>query len=249
MESQESMNHLVIPDSHGEYDKVSRIVDAYENTVDRFVFLGDVIDGRDVKPLIGLIQGLGERAITIVGNHEWVLLNALQDDPEELVAHWRHRLWSRYERDTLASYGIARTRKWEINAKALSEVIRPNGHYDWLAGLPTFYETDSFVAIHAGPRHDLSWDIQKKELDDANTEEQRMYTEPLQIFDHGLSKVQDLPSDVDSKLFISGHSHLPASAENRRAMGRVCLGSRTRAGDPFFTWESQKDEIKAHIFS
>ena len=249
MESQENMNHLVIPDSHGEYDKVSRIIDAYENTVDRFVFLGDVIDGREVKPLINLIQSLGDKAITIVGNHEWVLRNALQDEPDELVAHWRHRLWSRYERDMLTSYGIARTRKWDINAEALSDVIRPNGHYDWLASLPAFYETDSFVAIHAGPRHDLSWDIQKKELEDANTAEQRMQTEPLQVFDFGLSQVQDLPASVDSRLFITGHSHLPATAENRRAVGRVCLGSRTRAGDPFFTWESQKDEIKAHIFS
>ena len=247
MESQENMNHLVIPDSHGEYDKVCRIIDAYQDTVDRFVFLGDVVDGAEAKPLISLVRSLGEKAITVVGNHEWVLRNALQEEPDELVEYWRDRLWSRYERDMLINYGVQRSRNWECNAKALREVMLANGHLGWLNSLPAFYETSSFVIVHAGPQHDTPWHVQRKELEESSSTEQRMESEPAQLFSHNLASVKDLPSEVDDRIFITGHSHLSTGLDSRRAAGRICLGSKTRAGEPMFTWESASDEIKAHM--
>jgi hypothetical protein len=249
MSESDQLNYLVLPDTHGEYEKVCRIVDLYENSVDKFLFLGDVIDGTNTKPLIGLIRDLGAKAITIAGNHEWVLRNALQEEPEELVGYWRDQLWSRYERDMLVNYQIQPSKVWEHNAEAIRLAMIECGHLEWLNTLPSYYETNSFVAIHAGPVRDIPWELQKKELDSLDGTNGRLQSEPCQLFSHALASVEDMPAEVDGRLFISGHSHLSANLEKRRAVGRVCLGSRTRIGEPMFTWESCTDEIKAHDFS
>ena len=128
MSESDQLNYLVLPDTHGEYEKVCRVVDLYENSVDQFIFLGDVIDGTDTKPLIGLIRDLGAKAITIAGNHEWVLRNALQEEPEELVGYWRDQLWSRYERDMLINYRIQPSKIWKHNAEAMKLAMLECGH-------------------------------------------------------------------------------------------------------------------------
>lgn len=238
--SLEQIDYIVIPDTHGQYDKVAPVVEIFEPTTDMFVFLGDVVDGPNSARLIGLIRQLGDKALTVVGNHEWALRNALTDiEDKSVLEMWRKQVWPGYEDRLLDSYGITRGLDWDINANRLREVMEENGDLQWLDSLPPYFETPSFIAVHAGPRLDTSWSRQANNLQRAALIYRRLGEEPEQIFSGELGTVQAVSTSIDERTFITGHTHLSLPAESRRARGRICLASSLEEAEPLFIWSSQ----------
>ena len=240
------LRYTLVPDSHGQYELVGRMVDAHLDSTDIFVFLGDVLNGPDCARLICLIRDLGGRAITIVGNHEWVGRNALTDENDELVRVWQEEVWPGYEEATLASYGLRTTSNWVRNARSLHDKMAETGDLDWLHSLPPYFETSEFIAVHAGPELSRPWQEQARELDGLILPEQRLVSEPPQIFAGKLGTVHDIPVDVDTRTFVTGHLHLTLPVDQRTAERKVCLASPLNRGAALNVWQSNEQRIYQH---
>lgn len=74
-------NYWIIGDIHGELDLLNQLLDQ----LDRFnpellIFVGDFIDrGPRVKEVVDRIKNLGSKAVCLMGNHELMMLNAMED--------------------------------------------------------------------------------------------------------------------------------------------------------------------------
>lgn len=125
---------LIIGDIHGcDVALETLLAMLAPRAADTVVLLGDLIDrGPDSRKVVEILLELREgcRLISILGNHEEMLLDALQD-PE------RSPLWWEYGgRETVLSYG-----------GRIENV--PQEHTEFLAsGLP-FWETDAAICVHA----------------------------------------------------------------------------------------------------
>lgn len=243
MESEAQFSYGIVPDTHGQYEKVGRMLDILDPFVDKILFLGDVIDGPDSKRLIQLIRSLGDKAITIVGNHEWVCRNAMADYDDVNTRIWREHMWPLYEDRLLVSYGINKTASWNYNALALRELMQENGDYEWINNLPPYYETDEFVALHAGPKPNILWTDQKSFLNMVSSPKKRHTLEPEQIFSGEIANMQIVPNDTANRVFVSGHAHSTAPVSHRMRNNRICLASNISNGDPLFVWLSTQNEI------
>ena len=219
------------------------MLDILDPLLDKILFLGDVIDGPDSKRLIQLIRCLGDKAITIVGNHEWVCRNAIADYDDENTRIWREHMWPLYEDRLLDSYGINKTGSWNYNAAALRELMQENGDYEWINGLPPYYETSEFVALHAGPKPNILWANQKSYLDKISSPEIRNSAEPEQIFSAEIAHSFDFPHLASGKKFISGHAHSYIPLEQRVNHNRIHLASNISNGEPLYVWFSDRNKI------
>ncbi|MEZ4866111.1 MAG: metallophosphoesterase [Caldilineaceae bacterium] len=83
----------VIGDIHGMYDPLRALISQLDNEyLDKFIFVGDLMDhGPSAKAVLDLILGLGDKAITLLGNHEYLLLETLFN--EEFQERWGNRIW------------------------------------------------------------------------------------------------------------------------------------------------------------
>ncbi len=240
----EGLDCAVIPDSHGEDEKVARVIDALESVVDKFLLLGDVFDkGPNTRKLLRLIRDLGDRAITVAGNHEWACRNALAVDDSPETDIWRTEIWPGYENQMLESYGLKRTADWQLNAAQLREVMAESGDLDWLMCLPPYIETSEFIAVHAGPVLTAAWSEQAKYLDYASSDGVRQTEEPEQIFSSDLAALIDVPASVDQRIFVTGHNHLTLPSGARMLGRRICLASKLTDGEPLFVWHSGENTI------
>ena len=242
----EDLRYTFVPDSHGQYERVSRMIDFHSNMTDHFVFLGDVLNGPDSAKLISLIRSLGEQATTIVGNHEWVGRNAMSDIDDPMVNVWRTEVWPGYEEGTLQSYGVHPTGKWGRDALALREKMIETGDLDWLNGLKPYFETAHHIGVHAGPVLGYAWADQAVALDKLISYEARLHDEPEPIFSGQLGRIQAVPETVNSRTFVTGHLHLTVPAEQRRATRKIGLASPLNMGAPLYVFQSDQDRIYAH---
>ncbi len=141
--------YCAIGDIHGELDllvslhgKIEKVAaEAFPGRPITFVHLGDLIDrGENSCGVIDYLishEGLsGGQSITLRGNHEQMMLDALRTD---LAANMNSWLRNGGEA-TLASY------------ESEGHVTIPERHLDWLAGLPNhfFDETAGLFFVHAG---------------------------------------------------------------------------------------------------
>jgi serine/threonine protein phosphatase 1 len=133
----------VIGDIHGCADLLDalleRIADHAADRGRRLVFLGDYIDrGPDSAAVLRTVSRLNwaepEHVICLMGNHERMLLDALQTP--QAAEHW---LYNGGEA-TLASFG----------AREAGDL--PRDTLDWLEGLPTLHGDDARWYVHAGFR-------------------------------------------------------------------------------------------------
>ena len=103
---------------------------------DELFLLGDYIDrGPDSKGVIDFILELkrhGFKARTLSGNHEAMMLDALEDT--ESLAHWNMN----GGRQTLTSFGVT----------AIRDV--PPSYWLFLQHLEYFIELDDYLLVHAG---------------------------------------------------------------------------------------------------
>jgi Icc-related predicted phosphoesterase len=72
----------IIGDIHGMYDPLRALINHLDNEyLDKFIFTGDLIDhGPSSKAVLDLIIDLGDKAITLLGNHEYLLLETLYSE-------------------------------------------------------------------------------------------------------------------------------------------------------------------------
>jgi serine/threonine protein phosphatase 1 len=161
-----------IGDVHGRFDLLRSIAakieaDLRASPVERAleIFVGDYIDrgphSREVVNWLIDAPPLGDERICLLGNHEDMLLQAL-NDPGDLP-NWRFNGGDA----TLASYGVTEVpaspeAMWEVCVGAI-----PERHRAFYRALPLTAEFGSFFFVHAGINparplddqdpHDLVW--------------------------------------------------------------------------------------------
>jgi serine/threonine protein phosphatase 1 len=146
-----------IGDIHGRFDLLQNIVAAIRQDIDRKppersveIFLGDYVDrgpcSKEVLDWLTSVRPLADERICLTGNHEAMLLDAL-DDPNALP-NWLYNGGGA----TLASYGVdADARSWTAVWRALNDVV-PNGHREFLKNLRRTEQFGGYRFVHAGFR-------------------------------------------------------------------------------------------------
>ncbi len=132
----------IIGDIHGCFTALVNLLAKVEQRADHLVFLGDYIDrGPDSKKVIELILQLKKNrpgVITLLGNHEYMLLNYLAG-VENAVFLRAGGI------ETLTSYGLPRDIR---PADARREM--PQEHLSFLQSLPLLWEDQYGIYVHAG---------------------------------------------------------------------------------------------------
>jgi serine/threonine protein phosphatase 1 len=129
---------FAIGDIHGCYQSLRELIEhkIKIRKSDRLVFLGDYIDrGNQSRKVIDYIIELQEKdfdIITLIGNHESMLLNALDND--EFFSEWIQNGGSA----TLKSFGIR-------SLKQLNQL-----YVDFFKGLQFYYLINNVLFVHAG---------------------------------------------------------------------------------------------------
>ena len=140
-----------IGDIHGALHKLRKLIArCEEHAAGRprsYVFVGDYIDrGPDssgvIRFLIELNEKLPDGIVTLMGNHESILLSII--DGAALAENW---YWQG-GKETLRSYGVA-------DPRAL-----PHEHVDWLRGLRMSHDDGRRFFVHAGIDPDMPLDAQ-----------------------------------------------------------------------------------------
>ncbi|KAA2234771.1 metallophosphoesterase family protein [Salinarimonas soli] len=161
-----------VGDIHGRAD----LLDAVLSRIDRHraesgpaqcfeVFLGDYIDRGPnsrgtIERLIERSSGRHSRVVTLCGNHEDMLLEALRN-PERL------NVWARNGGfETLMSYGVTvPARITPATAEAVVEEARallPVSHRQFLFGLGDSFRCGDYLFVHAGVRPGVPLDRQSR---------------------------------------------------------------------------------------
>ncbi|MGR0480261.1 MAG: metallophosphoesterase [Candidatus Electronema sp. V4] len=132
----------VVGDIHGCSSALDELLALVEDRAESFVFLGDYIDrGPDSKGVIDSLlafRARHARTVTLMGNHEMMLLEYLQGHDEEFFL-------TAGGSETLASYGISPEADPESVAAQL-----PAAHLDFLNELPILWEDQHGLYVHAG---------------------------------------------------------------------------------------------------
>lgn len=141
-----------IGDIHGCLDQLQRLVELCERDAgegrSKLIFLGDYIDrGPDsrgvIEFLIDLQKWSPDEIICLRGNHEDLLLNALEGEDAE-------DNWLLNGGDaTLESYRVSRV------------IDIPAPHVTWLRSLPLFHDDGRRFFVHAGVHPDRPLDQQR----------------------------------------------------------------------------------------
>jgi serine/threonine protein phosphatase 1 len=132
----------IIGDIHGCYKALTDLLADVEKLTDTFVFLGDYIDrGPDSKKVVDLILRLQRdrpRVITLLGNHEYMLLNYLAGQESSIFLQAGGM-------ETLASYGITP----DMQSSDIHSLI-PGDHLSFFKNLPLLWEDQYAIYVHAG---------------------------------------------------------------------------------------------------
>ena len=134
--------YAFIGDIHGDSVRLSNLLRKLGRR--RLVFLGDYIDrGPDSRAVIELLQdvaGRGAHPIFLLGNHEVGLLAFLSGRLSFLEYAWMGGL------STMRNY------IGKANEDVRSELVAamPRTHFEFLSNCNPFFETNQFVASHAG---------------------------------------------------------------------------------------------------
>ena len=129
------MSVYVIGDVQGCYATLQRLLEEirFDETNDRLWFVGDLVNrGRDSLATLRFVHQLGERAVTVLGNHDLHLL------------------------------AVARGHRRAKPTDTLDEILRAPDRdelLDWLRKRPLLHRDDAagFVMVHAGIPH--IWDL------------------------------------------------------------------------------------------
>lgn len=120
------MASYAIGDLQGCYATLERLLDAinYDARNDRLWFTGDLVNrGDDSLRCLRFVRACGERAVTVLGNHDFHLI--------------------------CVEAGIERLKKGDTMQDVLAAPDRRE-LVDWLATRPLAFREDGFVLVHAG---------------------------------------------------------------------------------------------------
>ena len=188
--------YYAIGDVHGEKAKLDQLLAYIRDDAtayacpNKIVFVGDLIDrGHDSRAVVDTVMRLNAEAgaIVIRGNHEELMLHAMDHD-ESVGIYW----WATNGGDeTIQSYQRANGPKdnWR-------HAIDPT-HVTWLRGLPTMHrdEERGLVFVHGG--------IDPKTFPN-ETDELRMWTRSEKFF-----KSSRWPDRPELKDILVVHGHTP----------------------------------------
>lgn len=132
---------LVVGDIHGKLNLFNRLLEKaeYQPGEDRLILIGDLVDrGEDSRGVVAraieLKRESPNRVIVIRGNHEAMMLAALAHPESEQAELWYYNGGV----ETLQSY-----------MDEAGNLDVPEEHWDFMASLPTWYEDDHAIYVHA----------------------------------------------------------------------------------------------------
>ncbi len=135
------MRTLVVGDIHGKLELFNRLLEEMEYRAgdDRLILIGDLVDrGDDSRGVVARAIALKREALNDViilrGNHEAMMLAALSRPESEQAELWYYNGGI----ETLQSY-MDKDGEFDV----------PEEHWDFLASLPTWYEDDHAIYVHA----------------------------------------------------------------------------------------------------
>ena len=203
----------------GQLEQALRWIETDGGADARIVFLGDYVDrGPDSRAVLELLadgQATGRNWFPLLGNHDRMFAWFLQDEPRHdphlhVGLHWLHdRIGGR---ETLASYGVRwapETRLRDVHDRARHAI--PQAHAAFLSALPTLWETEELVFVHAGLRPGVALAAQ---------EEDDLIWIRREFLDH---------AEPHPKLVVHGHT---AIAEATHHGNRVNLDTGAGYGRP-----------------
>ncbi len=124
------------------------------------VHIGDLCDrGPDTRGVIDfLLEGeqCGAPWVTLMGNHDRLMAYFLEDPPRHdtyMMLGWDWFHDGAGGRETVASYGVEigpKERFFQLAGRFRAAV--PEAHRRFVQGLPTSFETDEHIFVHAGIR-------------------------------------------------------------------------------------------------
>ena len=149
--SETSGRVIAIGDIHGHAKALAALVELVRPTgCDTVVTLGDYVDrGPDTKGVLEQLIRLQNRCqlIPLMGNHEEMMLGAEEGRSD-------FEFWMKFGGDAaLDSYGPGRT---------MTGV--PREHWEFLRGLPLYYESDGHFFAHANYAPNQPWNRQSSQV-------------------------------------------------------------------------------------
>ena len=153
------MRTLVVGDIHGKRKLFDRLLEAmtYRAGEDKLILIGDLVDrGEDsrgvVKRAIELKNEAPDTVIVLKGNHEAMMLSALFQPESEQAELWLYNGGV----ETLHSY---------INEEGEFDV--PEEHWMFMESLPTWYEDEHAIYVHAALPEDSGQFLHPSETPDS----------------------------------------------------------------------------------
>lgn len=162
---------LAISDIHGELELFERLLEkaGYDPSADRLVLLGDYIDRgpHSMQTLERMMELRAAGAIVLMGNHEDLMLRALDGGEED----WKRWVVRNGGYTTLQSYGFSDRQLRIETGDAYQRPELPSDtlqrHLEFMRSLDLYYETEQHLFVHAGippgktaaeaERSDLLW--------------------------------------------------------------------------------------------
>jgi Calcineurin-like phosphoesterase len=136
-----AMRTLVVGDIHGKLELFNLLLEKmeYHAGEDRLILIGDLVDRGEnsrgvVARAIELKREAPNNVVVLRGNHEAMMLAALSHPEGEQAELWYYNGGI----ETLQSY---------MDEEGDCDV--PEEHWDFLASLPTWYEDDHAIYVHA----------------------------------------------------------------------------------------------------
>lgn len=158
----------VIPDVHGALDCLKLICDRIlplrksDGGKDILVFLGDYIDRHTdshkvVDFLIALEKKYGSQVVFLMGNHELMLLQSLNVQPDrnmslQTMTHTFKMWMANGGYDTIAGYmkRAGQNEGWGSLPRSRVSDFVPKEHIEFFQSLKKYHEIDDYIFVHGG---------------------------------------------------------------------------------------------------
>lgn len=154
----------IVGDIHGRADLLDKIITKIGTVAPdaHIIFVGDYVDRGPASNLVlARLMELGDGAVCLLGNHEKMMLEFL-DDPLANGERWLRNGGT----ETLASYGIEisedRDAEEVVQASARLRDVLQVGTEDWLRHRPLSWKSGNLFVTHAGPDPSLPLDQQSE---------------------------------------------------------------------------------------
>lgn len=148
---------FAISDIHGEIDKFEQLLTHWDKNTQQLIIMGDMIDrGKNPLTVIRLAMKLKKEhnAIVLMGNHEGMLLEWLDNPNEDYVYPDNVSTIVSFLREVSEFY-------WQTHLPEVSKdkiLTTFPEEIDFLRNLDHYHETDTHIFVHAGVDLDmLDW--------------------------------------------------------------------------------------------